>query len=185
MKQELTAITGTAKKTAKEIKVLAINTLYEYAKKFYEYEKAHFQKFTGIDIFKVDGSIKQKYSHDTISHKGQLIDGTHVDIHYWLEYRHGWLDINVKLCINGGSYDVNPVTAFTQYESLSSTLFKTQDNKLIETNTDISYLDSRYNVQDLQAISEDIKKVAQQYEQAVNKMPYLFKHVFDIKRLTN
>jgi hypothetical protein len=184
MKQATTSTTGTTKKTAKEIKILAINTLYEYANKFYEYEKQHFAQFVGIDIFKVDGSIKQKYTHDKLYFKGNLLDGTYFDAHYWFTYSHGWFDINVKICINGGSYDVKPVTAFCQYENQSITLFKTENNKLIETNTDISFLDNRYNLNELQSIAQDIKTVAQQYEQAVNKMPYIFKQVFDIERLT-
>lgn len=39
-----------------EIKVLAVNTLNEYAERFYQIEKGHYGQFIGVDIFKIDGS---------------------------------------------------------------------------------------------------------------------------------
>lgn len=74
------------KKSQKEIKVLAINTLYEHAQKMYEYEMQHFSQFIGKDIFKVDGSVKAKFAHYKIEQiSGQLADGTHYHTHYWFE----------------------------------------------------------------------------------------------------
>jgi hypothetical protein len=177
--------TTTAKKSNTEIKVLAINTLYEYAEKFYNYEKEYLSKFIGVNVFKVDGSLKAKYDHEKLAFKGQLSDGTYFDAHYWLSYRHGYLDICVKICINGGSYDVQPTTAFCQYENTTITLFKTQDDKLTETNTDISYLKERFNLQDLKAIATEIKEAEKQYEETAKKMPYIFNDVFYIGRVVS
>ena len=49
------------KKTSAEIKALAINTLYEYAEKYIKHETERLIPFIGLDVFKVDGSFKQKY----------------------------------------------------------------------------------------------------------------------------
>lgn len=175
---------NTDKKSTQEVKVLAINTLYEYAQQFYEYERQHFSQFIGKDIFKVDGSIKAKYEHEKLSFSGKLNDGTNVNAHYWFTSKYNCFDIHVKICINGGSYDVKPSTAFCQYEETALTLFKTEDNKLIETPANIDYLATRYDVKTLAKIAADIKEAAKIYEAAEDKMPYLFKGVFDVERLT-
>ena len=171
------------KKTSQEIKVLAINTLYEYAEKYYLHEKNRLSKFVGLDIFKVDGSFKVKYDSPKLSDRLKLQDGTFVDAHYWFNHYTNGFDINVKICINGGSYDVKPTTAFCQYEQQSFTLFNKENGKLIETNKDMSFLKKRYDVNDLKIIADEIKQAAKVYESIYDKMPYLFKEVFDIKRL--
>jgi len=173
-----------AKKTSQEIKVMAINVLHEYAEKFYNYEKQHFAQFIGKDIFKVDGSVKAKFEHEKISHRGQLPDGTFLDAHYWFENRYGDFTINVKICINGGSYDVTPTTAFCQYEEMRLTLFQTKDGQLQPTETDISHLQTRYNLDDLKTIAKEIEQAAAAYKRAADKMPYRFNDVFWIERLT-
>jgi len=172
------------KKSNKEVKVLAINTLYQYAKQFFEYEKQHFSQFIGKDIFKVDGSIKAKFEHDKLSFTGTLEDGTNVNAHYWFTSKYNCFDIHIKICVNGGSYDVKPSTAFCQYEETTLTMFKIVENNLIETPANIDFLNTRYDVETLVKIAADIKEAAKIYEAAENKMPYLFKGVFDIERLT-
>lgn len=173
------------KKSNKEVKVIAINVLHEYAKQFYEYEKKHFSQFLGVDIFKVNGSLKAKYEHDKIDFSGQLKDGTFVNANYWFTYSYNSFDIHVKICVNGGTYDVRPATAFCQYEEMTLTLFKTDsDNKLIETDNDISHLSTRYNLADLVKIETEINEAKKNYEAAENKMPYRFRDVFYIGRIT-
>jgi hypothetical protein len=173
------------KKTREEIKVLAINTLYECAAKFYQYEKEHFNKFIGQAIFKVDGSVKAKFEHDKMTFKGQLPDGTFVNAHYWFTSRYSF-DMTVKICINGGSYDVKPNTAFCQYEETTIELFKIdKDGKIQEASNNPDYLNTRYHLSDLKKISEEIKEAAKVYELTENKMPYIFRETFYIQRLTN
>ena len=176
--------TQTAKKTAAEVKVLAINCLNEWAVKFYEHAKKHFSQFIGQDIFKNDMTIKKKYEQEKISYTGQLSDGTYSNAHYWLTANRGFSDITIKICVNGGSYDVRPNTAFCQYEQTTLTLFKLEDNKLIETNTDISHLSRRYSVPELEAIAARVKAAAEKYELAQKEMPYIFRDTFYIERLT-
>ncbi len=174
----------TVKKTNEEIKVLAVNTLYEWAKKFFDYEYSHFKQFIGQDIFKADGTIKKKFDHEKISFEGKLPDGTYLNAHYWFESSRGYFDICVKICINGGSYDVRPATAFCQYEQQTLTLFKLDNYHLVETATDTDFLNSRYDVESLQKTAAEIKEAAKMYEAAAAKMPYRFKDVFWIERLT-
>ena len=178
MKQE-------TKKSAIEIKVISINTLYKYSKEIIEYEKKHFNQFLGKNIVKVDGSIKQKYQHEKLTFKGKLNDGTYYDVHYWFDIRSGWFDINIKICVNGGSYDTKPSTAFCQYDSLMTSLYKLDsESNLLPYENDLSYLDNVYNVADLSNIANDIKEAAIKYNKETDKMPYIFKDVFFIERLS-
>ena len=173
------------KKSNVEVKVLAVNTLYEWAEKFYQYEKQHFQQFVGKAIFKADGSIKSKYEHQKISHEGRLADGTYVHAHYWFTSRYNSFDIHVKICVNGGSYDDKPSTAFCQYEERAIELFKINEaGELVENSNDIEWLKKRYDVAELTAIANDVKEAAKVYEAAHEKMPYIFQEVFYIERLT-
>lgn len=171
-------------KTNVEVKVLAINTLYEYAKLIIEHEKKHFNQFIGKDIFKVDGSLKAKYEHEKLTFKGQMNDGTWFNVHSWYQKYSSSFDLKIKVCVNGGSYDVKPTTAFCQYEEISTTLYELDNNCLIASNRDYSYLDKVYNVDELTAISLEIEKAAKEYEKVKDKMPYIFNDVFYIKRLT-
>lgn len=166
-----------------EQKVTAVNLMHKYAKEFIEYEMNHFNQYLGIDIFKVDGSIKQKYEHEKLSYKGQLNDGTWYDVHYWFESRYSF-DIHVKLCINGGSYDVKPSTAFCHYEEQSFELFKLDKNKLAKSERTNESLDVRYDITELQIIANQIKIAQKVYESEFEKMPYQFRDVFNVKRIS-
>lgn len=172
------------KKTQAEIKVLAINTLYEYAKKYVNHEKTRLDAFIGLDIFKVDGSFKQKYDSPKLSDTLTLPDGTFVNAHYWFKHYSTDFGICVKICINGGSYDVKPTTAFCQYEEQYFSLFNKVDGKLTATEIDREYLNTRYDVAQLTAIATTIKEAAKVYEAEADKMPYLFRDTFYLSRLT-
>ena len=172
------------KKTQAEIKVLAINTLYEYAKKYVNHEKTRLDAFIGLDIFKVDGSFKQKYDSPKLSDTLTLPDGTFVNAHYWFKHYSNDFGIYVKICVNGGSYDVQPNTAFCQYEEQYFSLFNKVDGKLVATEIDREYLNTRYDVAQLTAIATTIKEAAKVYEAEADKMPYLFRDTFYLSRLT-
>ena len=172
------------KKTQAEIKVLAINTLYEYAKKYVNHEKTRLDAFIGLDIFKVDGSFKQKYDSPKLSDTLTLPDGTFVNAHYWFKHYSTDFGICVKICVNGGSYDVQPNTAFCQYEEQYFSLFNKVDGKLTATEIDREYLNTRYDVAQLTAIATTIEEAAKVYEAEADKMPYLFRDTFYLSRLT-
>lgn len=171
------------KKTSAEIKAMAINTLYEYAEKYFNYERERLLPFVGLDIFKVDGSFKQKYDSPKLSDRLTLQDGTFVDAHYWFNHYSTTFDIHVKICIHGGNYEDK--TYFCEYQEQSLTLFDKVDNKLIDTPKDISWLKNRFDASKMQAIADKIKEAAKVYEAELEKMPYQFRNTFWLQRLTN
>ncbi len=166
-----------------EQKVLAVNLMHKYAKEFIEYELKHFNQFIGVNIFKVNGDIKQKYEHEKLSFKGRLNDGTWCDVHYWFTSQYSF-DIHVKLCINGGSYDVRPSTAFCHYEEQSYELFKIDKGILAKSERTNKNLDIQYDVTELQVIANQIKIAQKVYESEYEKMPYQFREVFNVKRIS-
>lgn len=171
------------KKSQAEIKCLAINTLYEYAEKYINHERERLLPFVGLDIFKVDGSFKQKYDSPKLSDRLQLADGTFIDAHYWFtHYTHGF-DIHVKICIHGGKYEDK--TYFCEYQEQSFTLFNKEDNKLLDTPMDRSWLKKRFDANVLKAIADKIKEAAKVYDAELEKMPYQFRNTFGLKRLTD
>lgn len=173
------------KKTNLEVKVLALNTLNEYAEQIYNYEKKHFSQFLGKDIFKVDGSLKQKYEHPKLEFNGQMADGTFYSVSYWFTSAYNHFDVNIKICINGGSYDVKPTTAFCQYEETRPTLFEIEKTgELKETTQQPNDYSVRYDVASLEAKAAQIKAAAEQYRKASESLPYQFKDVLYIERLT-
>ena len=173
------------KMTQQQIKVIALNTLNKYAREFFNYEKEYFNQFIGKNIFKVDGSIKAKFEHEIKSIREKQGD-IFVYVYYWFEYKYNEFMICVKGCVNGGSYDVQPSTAFCQYEKCTLTLFKTDnEDNLLETVSDTSEIDQVYNLDELEKIAAEIKEAAKVYEMICKKMPYLFNEVFYLQRLTN
>lgn len=173
------------KKTQLEIKVMAVNQLNKFSREFYAHAMRHFAPFLGQDIFKVDGSLKKKFSYNTPSFEGRLPDGTYINAHCWVSLSHGSFDLTVKICVNGGSYDVQPVTAFCQYEQKTIELFTVKNGILLESEyqKDKSYLEKVYSVEELQTAAADIIEAGKKYAQLVDSFPYIFRDVCGVKAL--
>lgn len=171
------------KKTAAEVKALAINTLYEYAEKYINHEKQRLSAFIGLDVFKVDGSFKQKYDSAKLSDSLKLSDGTFVSADYWFKHYSSTFDICVKICVHGGNYEDK--TYFCEYQEQSFTLFNKVDSKLVATDIDREWLKNRFDAAKLQAIADKIKEAAKVYDAELEKMPYQFRNTFWLQRLTN
>lgn len=174
----------TKKKSQIEIKVLAVNTLHKYSKKILQYEIEKLKALQGLDIWKVDGSLKQKYMYEALPEmKGKLPDGTWYSVTYWHNMSAGEYGIKVKVCVNGGSHEDR--TAFCMYDEQSFYPFKIQDGKLL-LKEDFSYtwLDVVYNVADLQKKAAKIKALAELYEKERDKIYYDFHSALGIERLT-
>ena len=175
------------KKTNLEITVLAVNQLYQWSKKFIEVETNFYNQFLGVDIFKVDGSIKDKYKNNFAhSFSEKLKDGTNLSSQYFFKKTSTALCIEVQICVNGGKYNqpVAPDTAFCQYQRMTFDLFEVVNNCLVSKNVDRSYLNEVFSENKLLKQANKIKQLAEKYRIEYNKLNYQFKDVLYIERLT-
>lgn len=175
------------KKTQLEVNVIAYNEFYKHAKICFDYEKEFYSQFIGKAIFKVDGTIKEKYKHESQTFDYKLPDGTHFTCNYWFRCEYGRFDINIKTCINGGSYDVKPVTAFCKYTEESYTMFDINANGEIVESAILRDGPQviEYNQNDLLELAAKAKEAAEAYEKAAGEVPYIFRSVLGVQRLTN
>lgn len=185
------------KKSAIVIKVMALNLLNQYSQLICDYERKFYAQFIGMDIFKVDGSLKAKYTHDKLddNFKGTLPDGTFFSVMYWFDNSYHSFKIHVKICINGGSYETKPNTAFCQYEEKCIYAFDVEAinnplkgmgytfNALKEVEKPDFDYSTRYDADALLLIAADIKAAAKAYEAIEDKMPHYFREVLGIERL--
>ena len=172
------------KKTALQIKIQALNMLNSYAQAYFEQATKHFEQFIGVEPYKVDGSLKAKYVLKFEPAEGNTVDGTHYHVHAWMKERTYGLDLEVKICISGGSYDDKPATAFCQYESLSLMICIVKDGKLAARDIENYDFSVQYNEQQILNAAEEVKKAAERYEQALMTVPHYFRDILYIERLT-
>lgn len=179
------------KLTAIEQKVLAINLLNDHMKIMAQEEIEFFTPAIGKDIFKQYFVLKAKYDHSREEIKGTTPEGVYFNTHCWLTKEYDGFYLNAKICINGGSYDVQPSTAFCLYENGSVKLFDVvkvqRENKidyvLENPTTDFSKLDVRYDVAELEAQALKVKEAADQYRAALESVPYIFRDTLYLKSL--
>jgi len=169
--------------TPEEIVILAVNTLNARAKEIVAYEREHFSKFIGKDIFKNNCEIKEKYKHDRLRYRRVQLEGYGIDVTYIIEYKYQRLSVDITVCINGGSYNVKPNTAFTHYEKTNITLFNAIKNELVETEISLGYLDTVYDLNELKAQAFQLNELAREYNLQLDKFPSRFNYLFNVERL--
>ena len=94
-----------------------------------------------------------------------------LDIHCWYEYGSYSVILKVKTCINGGSYDVKPSTAFCEYYTKCIYVCKVKNQVLTELET---VEKSDFNTIDLNVINDqinDFNKANEKLSQLFYKIP--------------
>lgn len=172
------------KKTPLQIKTQALNLLNEYSAQYFTAATDHFYRFLGVNPFKVDGTLKEKYKIHMEPIKGRTQDDTYFDVHAWIVKGYSSLDMRVKICISGGSYEVRPNTAFTQYEEATFEICEHRDGILSERTRQAPDFTKRYQEGEILKAAEEAKKAAEAYRKAHEKVPYQFRDILQIKYLT-
>jgi hypothetical protein len=174
--------------TSLQKKTLAINLLNKYGAEILKYEIQHFEKFEGIDIFKNDMTIKKKYEHDQYPEiKGKTPEGYFYQVSYYLSNQNGSFgSLRIKICLNGGSQEER--NSFAIYEDLTLYPYNIKENKInIDRNAyGLNEGDlPQYNAEEMQEQAKKVEELAKQYEKAVSNVPYLFRNILNVQRLTN
>jgi len=174
--------------TTLQKKTLAVNLLNKYGLEILNYEIKHFEKFEGIDIFKNDMTIKKKYEHDQHPEiKGKTPEGYFYHVSYYLSNQNtSFGSLRIKICLTGGSQEER--NSFTIYEDLTLYPYNIKENKInIDRNAyGLNEGDlPQYNAEEMQEQAKKVEELAKQYEKAVSNVPYLFRNILNVQRLTN
>lgn len=168
------------KLTSLEIKIMAVNALQEHAKRILAHEIAGFKKLIGVDAFKVDGSMKAKYHFDKMERVSQKFGENWLSVDYYRDKTDSSIRISIKVCINGGSYEVTPSTAFCIYHEESYYIANIVDGKIEAKNLDLKFLDQKFTVASLQKLQKQAEQAAEAYNKAKSAIDHRFRQVLDI-----
>ena len=171
------------KKSNLQVKILSLNLLNEYAPAYFEKATKHFEQFIGAEAYKVDGTLKAKYALKLEEVKGHR-DGANFDIHAWIRPSSDSIDINIKICVSGGSYDVHPNTAFCQYDTMTLEVVRIKEGKISQRERQTNDFTVIHSESEILAAAAEVKKAAEAYEQALNKVYYEFRDILYLSRLT-
>lgn len=177
------------KRTQLNIHVQGLNLMNEYTSQIVPQLLEAIKGLIGVKIFLADGGKSKKLAAITLPNIVRGLDAatdTFLDYGYYLTSSYGILQMRINLCINGGSYDVKPSTAFTQYFEKTLHLGDIEDgilNSLVTTEAIMynSALNKRYDEAGILAAVDNYNEKAKELEVLKNKVPHEIRHLFYIK----
>lgn len=174
--------------TSLQAKILAINIVNKTAKEIQEHETKQLSPFIGSNPLKNEGSFKAKIKHEKLNIQSTKFKEFgfewHTDTSYYLTPKHGYFVAVIRTCVTGGGVDRCGVNKFCIYETKEIDLFKIDSEGNFCENTRICDDYSQYDESELLSIAKEIKQAAEIYSQSLAKMPYQFREVLNIERLT-
>jgi len=177
-----------ASATSLQAKILSINTINKHSKIIFEHETKECEKFIGTNPLKIDGTFKAKITHNKKEFKRTKISAFGFDwwieTMYYLTNQYGYFSANIRTCTTGGGADINGVNQYCIYEDRSFDLFKIDDNGNFCESDRATNDFKQYKESDLLKMERQIKAEAEKYKAALNKLPYEFRNVLGIERLT-
>jgi len=161
----------------------AVNFLNEYIPIIVDEVKTQLDPHIGKPIFKSDGSWRKSVNWKYKPIKKQLPNGDWLDVSYYVRQQMGYIDLNINLCLNGGSYDVHPTTGFTIYQKQSLVIytvdscdfFSRWDGNIVDFNIDLEQYNVRYTVESILQQAEIVKTEAIKFGSQVDKIPFRFR----------
>ena len=121
--------------------------------------------------------LKGEHKKTTIDVEGKTV---YLSYQYYYSIDYGYLKVHHKVCINGGSYEDTPSTAFCQYQTSTDYIGRIQKQHLTEVLIDKVIKDTTTEVlnplndKEFNKQKEEYTKLKQQLQQTRNKIhPYL------------
>lgn len=157
-----------------EVTVECMNLIQEYGELHIRRIKPQLEKLIGHKVIKADGTISKKLV-DGVKWE-YMIKERRKNPDRWIWCNSYWscesrqIVLNVKVSVNGGSYDDTPSTAYTQYYQKSFYLGSVDSGILNSV-----YDDLEFKTTDLDYCKEVITKTNEAmkiYEQAKSLVPY-------------
>jgi hypothetical protein len=177
--------------TSLQAKILSLNNLNKDAILIFNHEKKQLLPYVGQNILKNDGSFKAKIKLEKLEIQSLKFTAYGFEWHkqtsYYFKNQYGFLSIEVTTCINGGGVDRCGVSKHCIYERQTFDLFKIDtDGKLQELETERNIFQSK-DFEELEILenAKKVKEAAKVYEEILNAVPYEFRNVLYLQRLTN
>lgn len=178
------------KRSTLEVRAQALEELSKANVKIGAAFKAHYDQFIGQDIFKVDGSVKQKFKFDLSPYRTphgtpRRKDGTFLTVSAYEEMSYHSFKVNVKVCLNGGSYEDQPSTAYCNYEENTLYIYDVKDGAIVENVNHVGKFGGKvvkYNLEKLKKQALKLEKMREKYEAEAEKTPHLLRDDLRIKR---
>ena len=172
----------TLKKSHFEALVIARNAFADIFPGLVKSEQDRLEKFTGKQIFKVDGSFMERYK-DTDKERvsGHLPDGTHYSAYFSVSVREydKTLYMEAVLDISGGQWEPEN-TRYQARESMNLPLFRypgVLGERLAPS------FPEKWDMEAIQAAAKDATDAEKQYEAVLEKVPYELRKALYLSRL--
>jgi hypothetical protein len=154
----------------------AVNYLYEYIPLVVTEVKNQLEPHIGKPIFKTDGTWRKSVNWEYKPIQKQLPNGDFLSVQYYVRQYSNYVDLTVKICLNGGSYDVYPSTAFTIYQEAGITIYTTDDEgNLVEYDVDLDQWNQRFDFDTLVKQAEVVNIKAKELKNEIDKVSYRFR----------
>ena len=154
----------------------AVNFLNEYVPQIVTTVKNQLNSSIGKPIFTVNGAWRKSVNWIYSPIKKQLANGDWLSVEYYVQQQYNYVDLRVKICLNGGSYDVKPVTAFTLYQEQSIIIYIVDENgNIVDFDVDLTPYTKKYTVETIMTQANEAERKAKEYEAAREKVPYRFR----------
>jgi hypothetical protein len=153
----------------------AVNYLYEYIPQIVTEVKTQLPPHIGKPIFKADGSWWKSVNWVYNPIQKQLPNGDFLSVQYFVRQYSGYVDLTVKVCLNGGSYEVHPTTAFTIYQEAGITIYTIENDNLVEYDVNLDQWNQRFDADTLVKQAEVINNQAKELKAEIDKVSYRFR----------
>lgn len=142
-----------------EREIITKNAFKKYAKKAIAEYLPKLEQFIGKKIFLADGS-KAKIFNVKCETPVEKIEGMFVSVQIIsIKTAYRQIELTIRLCFNGGSYDVNPATGWTKYVDTQFTIGKSEDGQILDSIESIEDIVKLYNLEDIIDFQEEMEKV--------------------------
>ncbi len=174
------------KATTLQTQVLAANLSNEHSKEIILAELEQLKKFVGYSIFKVDGSLKEKYKHDLKSFDYKI---NQYGFDFWvrtnayIKVSYSKIEIKIMTTVSGGGYDKNGVNAnHSSMNRIFDLCNLDKDGKITDfVEFDFPSLEIVHDVDQILEAAKKVEEAKKVYEQAINGVNYIFRDALYIK----
>jgi acyl carrier protein len=136
------------------------NAFNIFAKKAIAIVLPQLAQFVGKKVFTANGDKAKIFNIDLSKITIDAIEGMHTMVqNCYITTKHGKLCLVLKICCNGGSYDVKPATGWTRYVGVDVEIGLSKDGQIIDSIDTIENIVKLHNLDNFINLEEEIEKI--------------------------